>query len=398
MTLHYRTTVFRDVRPMGGAPVDLVVVDGRIAQTPVGEAHVVDCGGRIALPTLVDAHIHPDKTTWGEPWVSRRPARGIADLGAQDADLFRTLPSPVAERAGRLMAHAVARGTRAMRAHADVAPAFGLAGVAALGEVRARLAHALDTQIVAFPQHGVRRAPGTGALLEEAARTGAADLVGGIDPGTFDGDPGQLDLVFGIADRHRVGVDIHLHDRGEPGLAALRGIIERTRALDMGGSVTVSHAFRVPEDTGEALRRLADDLADAGVGLTTVASDPDRVLPTDVLLDRGVRVGLGSDGVRDAWSPFGDADMLHRAHLLARCRRARLDEDLSAAYLTAAHAGADLLGLPRADFTRGAPADFLVVEGECLPQIVVDVPDRWAVVRAGRVVARDGAMVAADGA
>jgi cytosine/adenosine deaminase-related metal-dependent hydrolase len=398
MTLHYRTTVFRDVRPMGGAPVDLVVVDGRIAQTPVGEAHVVDCGGRIALPTLVDAHIHPDKTTWGEPWVSRRPARGIADLGAQDADLFRTLPSPVAERAGRLMAHAVARGTRAMRAHADVAPAFGLAGVAALGEVRARLAHALDTQIVAFPQHGVRRAPGTGALLEEAARTGAADLVGGIDPGTFDGDPGQLDLVFGIADRHRVGVDIHLHDRGEPGLAALRGIIERTRALDMGGSVTVSHAFRVPEDTGEALRRLADDLADAGVGLTTVASGPDRVLPTDVLLDRGVRVGLGSDGVRDAWSPFGDADMLHRAHLLARCRRARLDEDLSAAYLTAAHAGADLLGLPRADFTRGAPADFLVVEGECLPQIVVDVPDRWAVVRAGRVVARDGAMVAADGA
>jgi cytosine/adenosine deaminase-related metal-dependent hydrolase len=398
MTLHYRTTVFRDVRPMGGAPVDLVVVDGRIAQTPVGEAHVVDCGGRIALPTLVDADIHPDKTTWGEPWVSRRPARGIADLGAQDADLFRTLPSPVAERAGRLMAHAVARGTRAMRAHADVAPAFGLEGVAALGEVRARLAHALDTQIVAFPQHGVRRAPGTGALLEEAARTGAADLVGGIDPGTFDGDPGQLDLVFGIADRHRVGVDIHLHERGEPGLAALRGIIERTRALDMGGSVTVSHAFRVPEDTGEALRRLADDLAGAGVGLTTVASDPDRVLPTDVLLDRGVRVGLGSDGVRDAWSPFGDADMLHRAHLLARCRRARLDDDLSTAYLTAAHAGADLLGLPRADFTRGAPADFLVVEGECLPQIVVDVPDRWAVVRAGRVVARDGAMVAGDGA
>ncbi|MFE3456976.1 amidohydrolase [Nocardiopsis aegyptia] len=399
MSLQYRTTVYRDVRPMGGAPVDLVVVDGRIAQTPLGEAHVVDCGGRIALPTLVDAHIHPDKTTWGEPWVTRRPAQGIADLARQDADLFRALDTPVEERAGRLMAHAVAQGTRAMRAHADVAPDFGLAGVAALGEVRARLAHALDVQIVAFPQHGVRRAPGTEALLDEAARTGAVDLVGGIDPGTFDDDPqGQLDLVFGIADLHGVGVDIHLHDRGEPGLTALRGIIERTRALDMGGRVTVSHAFRVPEDTGEALRRLADDLADAGVGLTTVAPSPRSVLPTDVLLERGVRVGLGSDGVRDSWSPFGNADMLHRAHLLARCRGARLDEDLSAAYLTAAHDGADLLSLPRADFTRGAPADFLLVEGECLPQIVVDVPDRWAVVRAGHVVARDGAMVQAHGA
>ncbi|GHC86703.1 cytosine deaminase [Nocardiopsis terrae] len=400
MTDQPRTTIFRDLRPMGGAAVDLVVSDGLVAGSgPRGGAlsdgteHTVDCGGRIALPTLVDAHIHPDKTTWGEPWHSRRPARGIAELGAQDAELFRSLPTPVAVRAERLMAHAVTRGTRAMRAHADVAPVFGLEGLEGVRRAADRLSHALDVRTVAFPQHGVRRSPGTDSLLEEAVRTGTADLVGGIDPEGFDGDPdGQLDLVFGIADRHRVGVDVHLHDDGPVGSRTLWSVVERTRALDMGGNVTVSHAFGVA-GAGEEFDALAAALGEAGIALTTVAPDPARVLPLARLRAHGVRVGVGSDGVRDSWSPFGDADMLHRTHLLARALRARLDEDLSDAYLTAAHTGAGLVGLPVADLSPGAPADFLLVEGECLPQVVVDVPQRHAVVRAGRVVARQGRLV-----
>jgi cytosine deaminase len=71
----------------------------------------------------------------------------------------------------------------------------------------------------------------------------------------------------------------------------------------------------------------------------------------------------------------------------------RLDEELADCYLSAAHGGADVLGLPRADLTPGSPADFLLVEGECLPQVVVDLPARAVVVRAGRVVARDGELL-----
>ncbi|MGQ4271544.1 amidohydrolase [Nocardiopsis changdeensis] len=393
MTAHPSTTIFRDLRPLGGDPVDLVVVDGRVAAGPADGAEVVDCGGRVALPTLVDAHIHPDKTTWGEPWYSRRPARGIAELGEQDAEVFATLPAPVGVRAERLMGHAVTRGTRAMRAHADIAPAYGLAGVEGVREAARNLAHALDVQVVAFPQHGVRRAPGTAELMEEALRTGAADLLGGIDPTEFDEDPtGQLDLVFGLADRYGVGVDIHLHEGGETGARTLYAIAERTRALGLGGKVTVGHAFAVPQ-AGDGFDALAAALGEAGVALTTVASDPYRVLPVERLRGHGVLVGLGSDGVRDAWSPFGDADMLHRAHQLAKVSRARTDEQLDAALDTAAHGGAAVVGLPAADFAPGAPADFVLVEGECTPQVVVDLPPRNLVVRAGRVVARDGVLV-----
>ncbi|MFC7968095.1 amidohydrolase [Streptomyces cinereoruber] len=385
--------VFRDVRPFGAArSTDLVVVDGRIAAGPAPRgAQVVDGGGRIALPSLVDAHIHPDKTTWGGSWVSRKPASGIADYAAQDVELFRAQRRPVAERAYGLMSHAVARGTRAMRAHADVAPAYGLAGAEGIAEARERLGHALDVQIVAFPQHGVVRAPGTAALLERAAREGLVDMIGGIDPIGFDHAPDeQLDLVFDIADRHGVDVDIHLHDRGETGLRAVRGIVERTRALSLAGKVTVSHVFCLPGLSDRELGSIAADLGEQDIALTTVAPSDSLVLPIARLREHGVRVGLGSDGVRDSWSPFGDADMLHRAHVLGRVTDVRLDEELAECYRVAAHGGADVMGLARADLEPGAPADFVLVRGECLPQVVVDMPRRDVVVHGGVVVARDG--------
>jgi cytosine/adenosine deaminase-related metal-dependent hydrolase len=238
----------------------------------------------------------------------------------------------------------------------------------------------------------VKVAPGTAELLAEAAAGGLVDLVGGIDPEVFDGDlDGQLDLVFGLAEKHGLGVDLHLHDRGKPGLDVFRGVLARTKALSLGGRVTVSHSFALVDLTPDELDRYGAELAAAGVGLTTVAP-AGRTIAVRRLSGHGVKIGLGSDGVRDSWSPFGDADMLHRAHLLAKANGARLDEDLTAAFTAAADLGADLVGLAKADFTVGSPADFFLVAGECVPQIVVDVPARELVVRGGRVVAENGKL------
>ncbi|MFE1993214.1 amidohydrolase family protein [Streptomyces parvulus] len=388
--------VFRDVRVPGrSGTVDLTVREGRVTDGPAQRgAEVVDGGGRLVLPALVDAHIHPDKTSWGGAWVSREPASGIAEYCEQDVELYRSQRRPVGERAYGLMAHAVTRGTRAMRAHADVAPAYGLAGVEGVAEARERLKGALDVQIVAFPQHGVVRTPGTAELLATAAREGLVDLIGGIDPISFDQAPEeQLDLVFDLADRHGVGVDIHLHDRDEKGTRVLRGIIDRTRSLSLRGRVTVSHVFCLPFLAERELHATARDLADLDIALTTVAPNESLVLPVATLREYGVRVGLGSDGVRDSWSPFGNADMLHRAHILGWVTDVRLDDELSACYDVGAHGGADVMGLPRADLRPGAPADFVLVRGECLPQVLVDMPRRDLVVHGGRVVARDGELV-----
>lgn len=70
----------------------------------------------------------------------------------------------------------------------------------------------------------------------------------------------------------------------------------------------------------------------------------------------------------------------------------RLDEELEAAFRAGADGGAQLLGLPRVDLEPGSPADFFLVRGECLPQVVVDLPARDMVVRAGRIIAKDGEL------
>ncbi|MEU6622371.1 amidohydrolase [Streptomyces litmocidini] len=392
-------TLFHDVRPFGGPPRDLIAVDGGlVSEVPEGAAvERVDGHGRLALPTLVDAHIHPDKTAWGEPWHSRRPAHGIAEYVAGDVELARALPTPVAERALRLMSHAAAQGTRAMRAHADVAPAYGLSGIEGVAEAARRLAGIVDVELVAFPQHGVVRTPGVTELLAEAAASGLVTHIGGIDPAGFDADGDhegdQLGTVFGLAEKHGLGLDVHLHDRGEQGLAPLRDIAARTRALGLQGRVNVGHAFAVAALSDRELDEVADLLAESGVSLTTVALSATTILPFRRLAERGVLVGLGSDGVRDSWSPFGNADMLHRSWLAAWALDARLDEELEGCFRLAADGGAELLGLPRADLRPGSPADFMLVDGECLPQAVVDLPRRDLVVRAGRVVARDGRLV-----
>ena len=127
--------------------------------------------------------------------------------------------TPVAERATRVLEAYVERGTAHVRTHVDVDVDAGLSGLEGVLQARERLRGRLDVQVVAFPQGGLVVRPGTVELLEHAVVAGA-ELVGGLDPAGFDGDAnGHLDAVFGIAERHGCGVDIHLHDGGEAGRA-----------------------------------------------------------------------------------------------------------------------------------------------------------------------------------
>jgi hypothetical protein len=79
--------------------------------------------GHLALPGLVHAHAHLDKTLWGLPW---RPHTAVAGLDS-------------------------------------------LHGVM---EARAAFADQISVELVAFPQSGLLVRPGTAELLEAAVRTG----------------------------------------------------------------------------------------------------------------------------------------------------------------------------------------------------------------------------------
>lgn len=393
--------VIQNVRPMGGAVAAVLVENGRVSGVDpdasggswTGGADVLDAGGALALPAFTDAHMHPDKSLWGEPWHSRPTARSLEDLIAHDVQVRQRLDTPVVERAGAVLREAVGRGTRAVRAHVDVAPQYGLDNVAGVAEAARRLQHAIDVQIVAFPQLGVARAPGTDALLRDALVNGA-DVIGGIDPWTLDGGPDyQLDLLFSLADEYRREIDLHLHDRGEAGVERIEQLAHRVIADGRAGRVTISHAFCIGDVEVGRQHEIAQLLADADIALTTCALGGEPILPYDVLTRMGVRVGLGSDGIRDPWTPFGNADMLERAHLAAYRSEGNSDAELRRPLELAIDGGNSLLGLDRVGFEFGDRADFVIMDGESLASVVVDRPARRWVIKGGNVVAANGQFV-----
>ncbi len=278
-------------------------------------------------------------------------------------------------------------GTTIVRSHTDVDPIVGLRGIEAVNEAAARLADRLSVQQVAFPQHGILTNPGTEQLLDQAL-AGGVEVIGGIDPAGGDGDPVRhLDVVFGLAERHGVGVDIHLHDGGSLGAWELGLIAERTKSLGLGGRVAVSHAYAFGGMSDRDSDALAETLAEAGVAIVTGAVYDFPVPPVKKLRAAGVTVACGHDGIRDLWGPYGSGDMLERARQVAYRSTFRRDDDIELALHAATYGGRALLGLPADPLGVGSPADLVVVDVPTAAEAVVTVPERRLVIRAGRVVA-----------
>ena len=391
----YDKGVLADVHLADGRVADIVMQGGRIAEiTPVSAAKendVVRIEGRgmLALPGLVDGHMHLDKALAGLPWMPHPAGPTRMSRIETEKSLRSNLP-PVAERASNLASLCVAYGTTAIRTHVDIDPDNELTHVHALLEVRERFADIVDLQIVAFPQSGVMRAPGTTDLLEAALQEGA-NVLGGLDPIAIDNDlDGQLDALFAIAERQDTGIDIHLHDAGADGLVEINALCDRTRASGLGGRVTVSHGFCLGAASTDDFARTADAMAAAGVSLATHGGAASPLPPVKTLRERGVEVFAGNDNIRDTWSPFGSGDMLERAMLLAWRSGYRTDEDLEIALDCASGAGARVLGLEGHGIAVGDRADLFTVEAETPGEAVAQRPRRGVVLKGGRVVALDG--------
>lgn len=370
--------------PAATGLVDLAIAHGRIAAiAPAAGRPGLDLGGALLLPSFVDGHVHLDKTVWGLPW---HPHSGAATVRAriEHERTARAALPPVAERGANLLRRMIAHGTTALRTHADVDDAHGLSNFHATLELKQRFRDQADIQIVAFPQSGIVTRPHVADLLAEALRQGA-DLIGGLDPASYDGDAkAHLDIVFGLAQRFDRAIDIHLHDRDAGGNAQLRDIASRTIAIGLQHRVTVSHAFSLGTDDAADFARTADALAEAGVHILTSSPAAGIVPPVLALRARGVVIHAGSDNIRDLWNPLGTGDMLERALLIALKQGFRSDPDIAVALAMCSDAAA--LGLPPHRLVVGAAADLVALDAETPTEAVASRPARKLVMKAGKIL------------
>jgi cytosine/creatinine deaminase len=375
-----------------GRLVDIDLLDGRIAAIlPAAGAPEapdrLDLCGRLVVPGFVDGHIHLDKTLLGLPFQPHRPGDTIAERIAAEKALLRDLPISIETRAHALVAQVSRFGTVALRTHVDIDTDYGLSNLHALLTVREAVGDVVDIQIVAFPQNGILRDPGTAELLDEAVASGA-DLVGGLDPAGIDGDiAAHLDIVFRIAERGGVGIDIHLHDPGALGCFELRDIASRTLASGMQGRVAVAHAFALGDVEPEVFGATAEALARAEVAIMTNEPGAAPMPPVIRLRDAGVLVFAGSDNIRDAWSPYGNGDMLERAMLIGYRQGMMADSDLCHAFAMATALPARALGLGT-DYglAPGARADLVALDAGSVPEAVAGRPGGRIVIKRGRVL------------
>jgi cytosine/creatinine deaminase len=378
----------------GGAPTALLASEGRIVAVGAGAeaaappgAERVDAGGRLLLPGLVEGHVHLDKTLIGLPFIPHVPGSSIAARIAVEKSLRRSVPLSVDERGGALIERLSALGTVAVRSHVDIDTEVGLKGLEALLRLREAFAKLIDLQIVAFPQSGILADPGVAGLLDDAAANGA-DLVGGLDPAGIDADPkGHLDVVFAVAARRGVGVDIHLHDGGRLGSWELRLIAERTAALGLAGKVAVSHAYCLGELDDGDFAATADALSRSGVSIMTTGPGVGPMPPVKRLREAGVRVFSGNDNIRDTWSPFGNGDLIERAGIVSDRQDFRADEDIKLAFRLVTEESATATGLGTGRLEIGAAADFFLIGAHSVAEAVTTKP-------LARVVFKRGVRVA----
>lgn len=371
----------------------LRVEEGKIAEiVPAiaaldGSVESVDAGGLLALPSFIEKHCHLDKTLMGDSWRAVKPASSLIERFDIEMNTLPQLATPMEERAKKLLDVFQQAGSTHVRTHVDLYPEVGLRHLEAVQEALAAYDGKLSHEIVAFPQHGLLRKPSAG-LVREALRHGAG-LVGGVDPATVDGNmEASLQQMMELAVEGNADIDLHLHDRGEVGLATIRRLAELTEQAGWQGRVSVSHAFALNDMEGQEADEMAQILAEQKISIITSVPLGSVIPPVPLLQQHGVTVAVGCDNIFDSWSPFGNGDILERAGRLAERfgRRTELDLAQNLGVITGGITPLNQAG-QRMWPSIGAEASIVFAEASCSAEAVARRAKRPVVMYRGHVVA-----------
>jgi cytosine deaminase len=388
---------------VGDAVADVGIAGERIAAVggPLEGAAAIDAGGRLVSPAFVQPHIHLDKVRTGPLLPPNRSGTLAEAISVSHAVKRAATVEEIRARAGEVIRAAVIAGTTAIRSHVDVDTIGGLKGLRGVAAARDDHADLCGVQLVAFPQEGIWRDPGTDVLMTEAMREGA-DVVGGMPHWEEDLDAARRHVEFclQLAVEHDADVDMHVDETDDPYWRSFELLVEEAARRDWGGRTTAGHLCAMASWEDDYAARVIASAARAGV---MVAANP----PTNLmlqgrgdaeprrrgiprikeLLEAGVVVGAGQDCVDDAFYPFGNADPLQVALIVAHAAQLGTPAEIAAALRMVTDDAARLLRLPDYGLVPGARADLVVIDAESAHDALREQsPRRW-VLRGGRVVA-----------
>ncbi len=397
--------LLRNARIAGqDALTDISIDAGRIVAAVDGyqdAAEVIELGGRLVTPPLVEPHIHLDAVlTVGQPRpnVSGSLFEGIAVWADRVADLTY---EDVQARARQVLRWQLACGVQHVRSHVDVCDPQ-LRALRALVDLRKEVRGLIDLQLVAFPQQGILAFDGGKDLMREAVELGA-DVVGGIPHYELTREDGVASVMFAmaLADERGLRVDIHCDETDDEHSRFVEVMAAETIRRGMSGRVTASHTTAMHSYNSAYAYRLIRNIARAGLHMVTNPLDnsvlqgrfdtgPIRRGHTRVkqLQEAGVNVCIGHDSVMDPWYPLGYGDPLQAAFVLVHLGQMSGDQELRRLIEMITTGPAQALGIPDYGLRVGGPADLVVFDAPSEADALRLVAPRTLVLRRGQVVAR----------
>jgi cytosine deaminase len=354
----------------------------------------------MAVPGFVEPHIHLDKAL-----ISERAPVNISGTLTEAIEILWEIKrnytvDEIADRASRVLERALENGISRLRTHVDVDPIGGTRPAEGLIRARDRFRGLIDIQIVAFPQEGIVKSPGTEALMREVMKSGV-DVVGGMpfNEASPEDSRHHIEIVFDIAREFDADIDMHVDETDDPMARTLEVLAELTIANGWQGRVAAGHTCALASYPRDYADHVIKRLREANVNMIANPATnlmlqgrlddyPKRRGVTQVkeLLAAGVNVACGQDCVHDTFYPFGQNDPLEIAFLLCHASQMSQPAEILTVMDMVTNNGAKALRLPDFCVTVGAVADLVVLDAhDPREAFATRSPRRW-VIRRGKLI------------
>jgi cytosine/creatinine deaminase len=387
-------------------PMDFAVDKGKILEygenlkyRSIQELNVEQ---RLLIPGFVDPHVHLDIALMNSMETPGRQKRILSPSEMND-EIERRRSSftleDIKKRASTALEMASRHGVTIVRAQCHVDVGVGLKHLQALKEVKDEYAGRVDVQIVAFPNQGLLRHPGTLELFHEAFKSGA-DVMGGGSNLDIE-VKGHIDTALDLAMKYDVDFDIHsdlgISDHVE--LEDLETVYLARRTIEKGyqGRVTAGHVCTLGSAGPDVAKRAIELIQEADI---SVVSQPDlyrlgrqdrsnvrrgltRVIE---LLEAGVNVTYASNNIRDGYRPMGNFDPLEEALILSYGAHMDTVDDFNTLMTMSTYNGAKAANLDRYGLEPGCNADMVVLDARSPSEAIVGQVEKRYVFKSGRLM------------
>jgi cytosine/adenosine deaminase-related metal-dependent hydrolase len=316
-----KSWILRNVRIRGDAdPADVAVANGKfvaVDEVP-SDRPFIDAEGGLLLRPFVDSHHHLDKAFTLSHGM-KLPENIFASIDGM-SEYKRSHDRQVecvAERMVAVLQHLHAHGSRLVRAQIDVDEYWGLTGLRAAFLARQKMEDRMKIQLFAFAQHGIT--PKVPEMLAEAVRLGVDGLGGHTD---LDEDwEAHLQLVNRLGETADLPFDIHVDETAKAESYRLPAVL---RTFKERKNVSITHCISLA-CLGIAERQAGyAGLVEAGIRVNiapSVIAFGGPLFPVAEALQAGVKLGIGSDNLRDLFVPTGSGNVLELGRLLGVAQR-----------------------------------------------------------------------------